>query len=423
MASLEYWIWFASLRGVREKTRRALLDRFESPRDVFFADRRELARLELSPAELEALEQRDLHAADGILARCEELDVRVLTMQDAAYPQRLRAIPEPPAVLYVSGRLPDVDGEPVVALVGTRHSSPYGDKMARSIAYELASKGAVVATGLAGGIDSRAAEGALMAGGRVIGVLGVAINDVYPRWNGRLYDDVRASGALVSEYPPDAKGTGAWFPMRNRILAGLSLGVAVCEAPERSGALITAHRALDYGRDVFAVPGNADAAGFRGSNNLLREGAIIAESGADILREYAARFPDKIRLEADGAIPEGAAIPEETRRAERTERKKEKPEPPGKGFLKLRVPTKRKKQTEAAAVAAKPPAIADQLAGLTENQLKIVGVMAKPNMHVDDIIDLSALPASAVLSELTILQIKGFVSQSPGKRFTLNITK
>lgn len=419
MANLEYWIWFSSLRGLRARTRRALLDAFGSPRDVFFADRRELARLELSPTELEAFAQRDLHAADAVLARCEELDVRVLTMQDALYPQRLRAIPEPPAVLYVSGRLPDVDSEPVVALVGTRRSSPYGDKMARSIAYELAAKGAVVATGLAGGIDSRAAEGALMAGGRVIGVLGVAINDVYPRWNGRLYDDVRAAGALVSEYPPDAKGSGAWFPMRNRILAGLSLGVAVCEAPERSGALITAHRALDYGRDVFAVPGNADAAGFRGSNNLLREGAILVESGADILREYAARFPDKLRLEADGKIPEDAAIPEETRRAEEAERKAKKSDGPGMGFLKLRAPTKRRKQAEAAAV----PAIADQLAGLTENQLRIVGVMEKPDMHVDDIIDLSGLPASAVLSELTILQIKGFVAQGPGKRFTLNITK
>ena len=412
MTNLEYWIWFASLRSITYRTRRALLERFGDAKGIYFAERHELERVEgIREEETERLTARDLDPAVSIVDRCGELDVSILTIQDAAYPERLRNIPDPPYVLYVKGHLPAVDAEPVIGFVGTRRSTPYGDKMARNIAYAIASKGGVITTGLAGGIDSRAAEGALMAGGRVIGVLGVAINDVYPKWNTKLYADVETAGALISEYPPDAHGGGEWFPARNRIIAGLSVGVVVGEAPVRSGALITAHRALDYGRDVFVVPGNADAPACRGSNNLLREGAILAENGWDVLKEYAARFPERIRPEGRDEIPAEQAIPDEVRK---TEAQHEEKEPVARKFLKLRVPVRKK---------AAPENLADQLGELSERQLQIVGVINKPNMHIDDIIDLSALPASAVLSELTLLQIKGFVTQDPGKRFTLNIKK
>jgi DNA processing protein len=412
MTNLAYWIWFSSLRGLTFRTRRALLARFADAKGIYFAEREELRRIEgIGDAELEAVLTRDLAAAVATVDRCGELDISILTIQDAAYPERLRNIPDPPCVLYVKGRLPAVDAEPVIGFVGTRRSTPYGDKMARNIAYSIASKGGVIATGLAGGIDSRAAEGALMAGGRVLGVLGVAINDVYPKWNAKLYADVQASGALISEYPPDAQGSSAWFPARNRIIAGLSVGVVIGEAPVRSGALITAHRALDYGRDVFVIPGNADAPASRGSNNLLREGAFLAENGWDVLKEYAAQFPDRIDAQGRNEIPAEQAIPEATRAAEAAQAE----DAPGLHFLKLQVPV-RKKPPE-------PIKLSDQLRALTPQQLAIVGVMEKPNMHVDDIIDLSRLPASAVLSELTLLQIKGFVTQSAGKRFTLNIKK
>lgn len=415
MSNLEYWIWFSSLYGLRPFSRQNLLERFGDAKGIFFAGEKELKEVEgLRAEEFKALSGKDTAAAEAILRRCRELEIDVITEQDAAYPERLRNIPDPPSVLYVRGRLPAVDAEPAVAVVGTRKSSFYGDKVARSIAYEIASKGGLVVTGLAGGIDSRAAEGALMAGGSVIGVLGVAINDVYPAYNARLYDDVAAAGALVSEYPPDAKGSTAWFPRRNRIMAGLSVGVVVVEAPLRSGALITAHYAVDYGRDVFAVPGNTDAVGSRGCNNLLREGASIAENGWDVLREYEARFPGKIFREGRGAIPEEFPLPEQNAPPE-------KAEPPevrkGKSFFKFRVKT-RETETEKAAEA---PLLKKQLEGLSEAQLKIVGMMARPHMHVDDIVDLSRLPAATVLSELTMLQIKGYVTQEAGKRFTLNI--
>ena len=421
MAELEYWIWFSGLRRLRVRTKQALLERFENAKGVWFADQRDLEKLpELLPEELAELADRNPGDAVKILRRCEEEEVQIVTLQDAVYPERLRNIPDPPYVLYVKGRLPAVDAEPVIGVVGTRRSTPYGDKMARNISYEIASRGGIVVTGLAGGIDSRAAEGALMAGGKVIGVLGTAINEVYPSYNTRLYMDVQASGALVSEYPPDAKGSKEWFPRRNRIIAGLAVGVVVAEAPFRSGALITAHRALDYGRDAFAVPANADAGNSRGSNQLLREGAIMAETGWDVLKEYEARFPERIHKDGAGTVPEEYAVPEQNRKKEDENQKA--PEKAAKGFLKFRIPAKKKELPESEP-AASPSTLEAQLKSLTENQLKIIGVMDRASMHVDDIIDSCRLPAAVVLSELTMLQIKGFVLQEQGKRFTLNIRK
>lgn len=412
MSNIVYWIWFAQLRGLRHGTRSALLERFGGPKELYFADKKDLPG-GLLPEEEEGLRDRDLTEAETIVRRCGEEDVDILTLQDAAYPERLRNIPDPPCVLYVKGHLPAVDAEPVIAMVGTRKSTPYGDKMARTLAHGIASGGGVVVTGLAEGIDSRCAEGALLANAPVIGVLGTAIDEVYPRFNGRLFDDVQAAGALISEYPPDAKVGKDGFPRRNRIIAGLAVGAVVIEAPLRSGALITAHRALDYGRDLFAVPANADSPNGRGGNRLIREGAVLVENTWDVLQEYAPRFPDRIRKaeKADAkAVAETPALGE----AEKAD-KKEKTK---KGFLKLRVSIPRRK--EAAGEGTK---LESQLSSLTENQLKIISVIDRPSMHVDDIIDLSRLPASLVLSELTVLQIKGFVVQEQGKRFTLNITK
>ncbi|MCD8129155.1 MAG: DNA-processing protein DprA [Oscillospiraceae bacterium] len=425
MSELEYWIWFSSLNHLRSRTRIALLERFGGAKEIYFAEEQALRKMEgIQETELSALLNWDTASAAQTLSRCGELGVDLITMRDAAYPERLRSIPDPPCVLYVKGRLPAVDSEMLIAVVGTRRCTLYGEKMARNIAYEIASGGGIVVTGLAAGIDSRAAEGALMAGGTVVGVLGVAINDVYPKYNGRLYADVCAAGALVSEYPPDARGGPENFSRRNRIMAGLSVGAVVAEAPLRSGALITVRFALDYGRDVFAVPGNADAPASRGCNQLLREGAIIAECGADVLREYAARFPEKLSdpPEKNRTLPDSYAIPEENRNAEA------RAEPEKKGaFWRFRTKNRARTEPDETAKpepkAKQPTLLQTQLESLNEAQLKIVSALKDPDMHIDDIVDASGLPAATVLSELTMLQIKGYVTQRPGKRFSLNIAK
>ncbi len=408
MSDLECWIWFSELRSLRFRTRSALLERFGGAKEIWFADRREIEALSgLQPEERRALSERNAAEAERIVRRCSEAHIRILTFQDAAYPERLRNIPDPPYVLYVLGELPDVDTQPLIAVVGTRRSSLYGERTTRSIASQITLCGGIVVTGLAAGIDSAAAEGALDTGGPVIGVLGVAIDKVYPSSNASLYARVKNNGALISEYPPDAVGNKEWFPQRNRIIAALSLGVVVPEAPARSGALITAHRALDYGRDVFAVPANADSAKGRGSNRLIREGAALITSGWDVMQEYEALFPERIRYKEPDALQHDGMIQTQTAETET-------PGDPGNDFLLFRQPQRSR---------ADENKLAAQLGMLSEQQLKIIAVMNKPSMHVDDIIDLAQLPAAAVLSELTILQIKGYVRQEPGKRFTLNISK
>ena len=421
MSDLVYWIWFASRRGLRSTVRRKLLESIGSPKEIFAADEKTLLGCGAGDDELAALAEHDISEAERILFRCEEENVRILTMQDAEFPERLRNIPDPPYVLYIKGRLPAVDSEAVITIVGTRSSTPYGEKMARDIAYGIAKGGGIVVTGLAKGIDTRAAQGALLAGGRVIGVLGTGIDEVYPPFNGDLFADVAATGALVSEYPPKTPANKINFPARNRIMAGLALGTVVVEAPLRSGALITAHRAADYGRDVFAVPGNADSANSRGCNGLIREGASLAENAWDILGCYEELMPDRIDRTGRLKVPEEMALPEDKEQSAGN-KPEQKENTSGEGFFKLRVPV-RKKKTEAEKEPLPGGELAKQLSALNENQLKIVGVMTKPSMHIDYIIDLSHLSAATVLAEMTMLQIKGFVAQESGKCFTLKIAK
>ncbi len=410
MSDLESWIWFSGLRKLRFRTRRALLAKYDGAKGLRYADRREIETLPgLLPEERNELLQNHGGEAERIIRRCAQEQIRILTFHDAAYPERLRNIPDPPYVLYVSGDMPDVDAEPVIAVVGTRKSTRYGDKMARDIAAGIAACGGIVATGLAAGIDSSAAIGALDANGTIIGVLGVAINHFYPSSNAKLYARVRESGVLISEYPPDAQGSKEWFPQRNWIIAGLSLGVVVPEAPERSGALITAHKALDYGRDVFAVPANADSPKGRGSNRLIKEGAALVTDAWDVMECYLPQYPDRISRK-EPAIPDDRQEDQNARGA--------KDAGIGGDFYLFRSPNRGREQSGSSTETLKL-----QLASLTEQQLRIVGVMDRPSMHVDDIIDLTKLPTSAVLSELTMLQIMGFVVQEPGKRFTLNISK
>ena len=428
MSALRYWIWLSAMTGLRPKIRCALLDVFGGAEAVYFADERQLLdRCELTPAERARVLQRDLSRADEILEKCARDKISILTLADAAYPQRLRNIFDPPVVLYIRGRLPAIDEEAAVAVVGTRKATPYGIKMARRLGFELTKGGGLVVTGLAGGIDSAAAEGALRAGGRCVGVLGCAIDDVYPQWNTALYDDVAAVGALVSEYPPGEGIQKKNFPERNRIMSGLSVGVTVIEAPEGSGALITAAHGLEQGREVFAVPGNADQTNCAGSNELIRSGAALVSTGWDVLREFQALFPQKLEkpdaarlrtYDCEERENVGSAPPPVP--PERPAVKPVQPEK-GRGFAKLRVRNDRKRIDNAE--KREYIDLQQQLSGLNENQLKIVSAMDAPSTHVDDIIEKSALPAAVVLSELTLLQIRGFVVQEPGKRFTLNIHK
>ena len=391
MAGLKYWVWLNECRGLTNRSRALLLDHFGSPEDVYYADEAEYALVEgLSKKQLELLADKSADGADKILGDCQRLGLRILTMQDADYPARLRGIFEPPCLLYVKGTLPAFDEEVAVAMVGTRACTPYGTSSAEKIAYGLAKQGALVVSGAARGIDSAAHRGALRAGGVTVAVLGNGLDVVYPEENAGLYRDIAATGALLSEYPPGTAAEGWHFPIRNRIISGLCLATVVVEAPlERSGALITANTALEQGRDVFAVPGPIDAPTSVGCNRLIRDGAGLVTDASDILREYEGRFTLNL--------------------------KEAREEPETLGYQARTVPE------------PKPVAPALSLSRgdveLTDDQIAILKALSDTEpMQVDDLTELVDIPTRRVLSALTVLEIDQYVVQHTGKHYTRAVT-
>lgn len=390
MSALKYWVWLAECRGVSNQARLALLRHFGSPEDVFYADTGEILLTEgITREQAKALEDHKLNKADKILADCQRLGLRILTIQDAEYPGRLQNIYDPPCLLYVKGRLPAIDEEAAVAVVGTRDCTPYGVTCAEKLGYGLASGGAVVVSGLAKGIDAAASRGALRAGGVTVGVVGNGLDVHYPYESRYLYEDIAAAGALLSEYPPGTEPAGVHFPARNRIISGLSLATLVVEAPECSGALITAETALEQGRDVFAVPGPIDASTSVGCNRLIRDGAGLVSDAWDILREYAGRFPEK--LKQDEAREQPAVLGYQARQ-------KAEPKPV-------------------------PPSLDLNKSSLTDDQLNLLRAMSdeEPAL-VDDLIEQTGIPTRRVLSALTLLEMEHMVTQHSGKRYTRAVT-
>jgi DNA processing protein len=221
---------------------------------------------------------------DAELRDCHENKVSVLVEFEADYPATLRNIPDPPGVLFVRGQIRPTDGI-AVAIVGTRHGTTYGVAQAEKLAAGLATCGYTVVSGLARGIDAAAHRGALKAGGRTLAVLGSGVLNIYPPEHESLATEIIAQGALISENPPRSPPLSGAFPQRNRIITGLSLGVIVVEASERSGALISARHAMEQGREVFAVPGRVDSRTSRGCHRLLRDGAKLVETIDDVLEE------------------------------------------------------------------------------------------------------------------------------------------
>lgn len=281
----------ACVPGMGSRLRRMLLERFGSPAAVFRAsadDIRSVGRIGPTLAKLIS-DSGIARAADEVLDLCRRRGVDIVIEGDAAYPALLSRIDDPPAVLFVRGGFRPCDSL-AVAIVGARHATPYGIRVAEQLAGGLVRAGYTVVSGLARGIDAAAHAGAIKAGGRTLAVLGSGVLAVYPPEHERLGDDVIAHGALISEAPPLAEPHQGAFPQRNRIVSGLSLGTIVVQASERSGALITARLAGEQGREVFAVPGAIDCRVSRGCHALIRDGAKLVESVDDVLEEIGPLF-------------------------------------------------------------------------------------------------------------------------------------
>ena len=290
-----YWLWLAQKCGVASKQFGRLIDKYDDPFDIYGLSDDEVEQLDGIDTSLKAkLCQKDLENAYSILKYCKENRVDIISYSDARYPSRLKNTEDAPVLLYCLGRFPDFNSSLCIGMVGTRKMSEYGKQSAYKIAYELASANAIVVSGMALGVDGTAACGALAAGGITVAVLGCGISTAYPKEHKRLMEEIAKKGAVITEYPPNEPPRAHNFPKRNRIISGLCQGVLVVEGSQSSGAMITARRAIDQGREVFALPGKIDESNSGGPNELIREGAYAALSSEDILAHYQFLYGDVI---------------------------------------------------------------------------------------------------------------------------------
>ena len=405
MDGKESWIRFQQVFGYGTTRGQKVLARLGHPDAVFGRSPAELAELNFfTPAELRRIKD----AAEGsrpeeIAAFCEDYGCAILTPDDPEYPQRLREIYACPWVLYVLGSLEGLDEELAVAMVGTRRCTEYGERAAEAIAGELAAKGAAIVSGLARGIDTVCHMAALKAGGRTIGVQGCGIDVAYPAENAHLREMmVGYGGAVVSEFPPGTPPAPHHFPIRNRIISGLSNGTVVVEGTRRSGSLITAGHALTQNRDVFAVPGSIFSELSQGPNYLIQQGARVADGAESVLEEYR----HLIRWE-----PAEKELPEAEQKSLFEEFDKS-------GYNVEQRPGKKR-----AAAKSRTPGRAVQQplpAYLTEAQQKVFSALEDGAVHTsDEISEGSGLPSHTVLAALTQLEIFGLVRVHPGRRFSL----
>ena len=411
-----HWLWLAHRPGLSNRMKNLLLTHFADPEDIYYADAKAFDHVEgLTDSVRQALLDKDLRPAEEILTACDRKKIQILTLRDAAYPTGLKNICDPPLVLYYKGQLPDFDAYPVIGVVGTRKASAYGLTTAKRMGYQIARCGAILVSGMAFGIDGMAMSGALTAGGKTVGVLGCGVDVVYPLPNGNLFRDVEDYGCLFSEYPPGTPPLKHHFPRRNRIISGLSNGVLVVEAPEVSGALITARHASEQGRDVFVVPGNIDQPSCVGSNRLLKDGAIVASSGWDVVGEYQGLYPGKVRKETSPV--QMKAYPEEVEAVEKSI---------GKVAQSPRQPEKTpplKKILDKKGIDNRDTTpyhdLNKGLPKLGSTEQAIVDALKTGERLVDDIIAETGMDAKTVTSALTMLAIKGIVTRLPGNRIKL----
>ena len=394
-----YWIWLSQHPELTEQEKQALARCCPDPEDLYFPDREGPWAEEMAEVIRKARSSRDLQTAEKILRACAGASVQIFTLGDAHYPERLRNIPDPPLVLYYKGILPDLDALPTIGVVGTRQASAYGASTACQLGFQIVKCGGAVVSGMAVGIDGAAMDGAIRAGGPVVGVLGCGLDRIYPRANKALFDAMK-DHCILSEYPPGTPPHKWNFPRRNRIISGLSNGVLVVEAPERSGSLITAHQAAEQGRDVFAVPGNVDLPGFTGSCQLLREGAIPVTSGWYVISEYERLYPGKLRRDMS-SVPVAAPVTQAPAPVKQVRKTPEQAPAPKKDIDK----------------APSRPYIDlnEILPKLSEDERTLVEALRDGPRQADDVIAGTGLTTGKFLAAMTTLEIRGIVKRLPGK--------
>ena len=356
------WIALSRVNGLGCIGFKKIAAHFSDPTQALSASRQQLS--EIPGLDKDAIDGlinfSEWRQAEGEMRRARDTGVRLISFTEPDYPERLRAIADPPPLLYVNGELLAAD-EKAVAVIGSRSASEYGLKVARSMGRGLASLGFTVVSGMARGIDGAAHQAALDAGGRTLAVLGCGVDRIYPPEHTGLYQRITLHGAAISEFALGTRPVAFNFPARNRLISGLSLGVVVVEATEKSGSLITAALALEQNREVFAVPGEAGSSRSRGAHRLIRQGAKLVESAEDIIEEIA----PQIASAQDIARCSKRALPQQC----------------------------------------------------SDDTRRIFGLLQERILQIDEVIQSSGLSSAQVSQILLELELQGFLRQLPGKRY------
>ena len=380
MSEKKYWIWLSLALGAGARTDE-ILGAFSSARSIYEAGRTERAISGVfSKAKLDRLDSTKISDAERYIEICGKNGWKIYTPGDDDYPDDLRNLTDMPLVLYCDGDLACIKEKIAIGVVGTRNPTRDSTAIARQLSSDMAKCGAVIVSGGALGIDSAAHEGALGVNGTTVCVLGCGLGAKYLMRNEPMRREVAKSGAVISEFPPLSEAGVRTFPVRNRIISGLSKGVLVVEAGEKSGSLITARAALEQGREVFAVPGSILTSSYKGANTLIRDGATAVTCAADILQSFEYIYPGALDLSGNsGKLPEG-----EKRRGD----KKANP-------------------------VKKLPADYDA------DSSKVFALLSDDPLHSDEICAMTGLPPSKVMGILTRLELDGFAEQTEGKNYIL----
>ncbi|HWC77056.1 MAG TPA: DNA-processing protein DprA [Blastocatellia bacterium] len=363
------WLALSFVTGVGSRTAAQLIDRFGSPTACLDASAYSLEAAGLktdSIDELKSTQPRERAGRD--LEQLRKIGGEALTLIDPRYPELLKATYDPPIVLYVLGDLDAALDQAAIAVVGSRRCSTYGRNVAEKLSRELAERGITVISGLARGIDSAAHRGALEGKGLTVAVMGTGLDDIYPKENRKLADQIAAHGALLTEFPLETPPVSQNFPFRNRVISGLAQGVMVVEAAERSGSLITARLAMEQGREVFAVPGNVTSAKSFGPNYLIKDGAKLVQTWRDVVEELPAALKAPI-ISAERGEP----------RAQQ---------------MRL-----------------------DQAAISNEERRVLARLKVDESTHIDQLIATSGLELGQLMGALLKLEMSDLVRQLPGKSF------
>ncbi len=428
-------IWLSLRVGVANPAFIPLLAEY-TPYDLFSMDAETVEALSCDANLKKALRDKNLEESHRIQRYCRQNGIGLLFWQDEAYPRPLKNLIDPPMLLYYMGQLPDFNSRLCISVVGTRTMSEYGKRMAYKIGYELAAVGTVVVSGMALGVDSVAAAGALAAKGCTVAILGCGIDVVYPVAHKALRDEILPNGAVMTEYPPATRPLGHHFPQRNRIISGLSQGTVVVEAGESSGALITARTAISQGRDVFAVPGNVGDAQTSGTNRLIFDGAGVVLKPRDILDSYSFLYRDALRMDRLLTAEEQSDLDESvlerlsvyvrnpSTKASEKHRELQKHPPRTDAPSPSETPERRspRKISEQPApqrqVRPSEPHVGDAsekiLETLPEVQRKLFAALPLDHAVAVDYLVKAGFSMSDIMSSMTMLEIKGLVVALPG---------